>query len=348
MVALAGVPPVVGPAAQHVDLLPRLLADVVHPDLAGPGPHRHAERVAEARGPGLQARPGARRGPARRGAATRPGRADERVAGRHRTGAGQAQHLAEREVGAARVVVVAGAAAGVVEAAVPVADGHVQQAVGPERQVTRVVGGERRDAVGQHPLGGRQRAVAGQGEARDAVEWQPGARHGRAARADPPRPEHVDPRVRGEGGVDRHAEQAALAVGAGAGGEVERGSGDEGAARTQHPQLPALGGHQAPAVRGEGQSRGRRHVRHQPGGEARRQGRGLRRHRRQQDRDEDQQHGSQGRSGRTAHHEVSRRVPELHVGPARHAQPGTSAAAGGGSRRTCGRRSSPAAVGRRR
>ena len=215
-VPLAHVPAVVGAGLAVVDLLPRVLAHVVDEE-AGAGGVRvegEPERVAQPPGEGLLAdRP-------RRAAA---GRVAARAVPRPGTGcpAGCRRSCVMRSIlptstlrsRDASLAARAAAVAGVVAAAV--ADADVEVAVLAEAEVAGVVVAARRgDAVDQHGL-----AVAGSivlsSPSTNRDTRLTGAARGRSQRAGAELVERVvevDELVGLEVGVDRHAEQAALAL----------------------------------------------------------------------------------------------------------------------------------------
>jgi hypothetical protein len=227
-VALAQVPAVVGTGLAEVDLLPRVLPDVVDEE-ARAGVvrvERHPERIAQTgciRLAALAAGRGATGDPT----AVAVG-AQERIVGRHRTVGPDAQDLAGQHVRVASGVVVSGAARGVGVVAAAVADADVEMAITAEVQVARVVVAVgRRHVVDQHELGcGIDDAVRAERETRHAID--------RALRdvvgADAVLAERVveiDEAIVGEAGIDGHAEQTALRVRAGAGAERERSRGEQ-------------------------------------------------------------------------------------------------------------------------
>jgi hypothetical protein len=258
-VAFPYVPSVVRARLREVDLLPRVLAHVVHVEARcrRVGIEGEAEGVAEAPGERLLAAV-ARRRPSRDLAAS-GARALERVRGRDerrvvdarpRAVHTHAEHLAEElELVAGRVVVPPAAGRGRVVAAA-VADRDVEVAVLAEGDVPRVVvpvlG---RHVVHEHQLGGHGERVAAHREARHAVD----AAAPRVARV-----EEVDVAVAGEERVRHDAEQPPLGVRADLGGG-DRARPEEDSRPSVDAQRSWLRGHEHPAVRGEGHVRGRGH-----------------------------------------------------------------------------------------
>ena len=260
--ALTRVPAVVGAGLPEVDLLPGDLAHVVDEEASRRRVRvdREPERVAQAPGKRLLAAV-AGGGAARHVAARRAG-ALPRVAGRDRPVPRDPQDLAEQDMPVAGSVVQLEAAAVGRVVAAAVARGHVQQAVLAELQVgADVVALRRGDVVDQDGLGGGiHRVVVAQHEARHAVDRR--VRVVVLAAVLHERVVEVDEAVALELRVDGNRHQAALAVGADPGADVER------RARVQRPVLvhahdARLLGDQQPAAGDEGERRGLVRVRHE-------------------------------------------------------------------------------------
>ena len=275
MVALHAVPAVVRARAlarrHEVDLLVEVLADVGDPEIARRPVEREPPRVAQAVRPDLgpaaaRARTGCRRDRVRRGQ------------GRVRV---DAQHLAEQRVErlavaarrVTRTLVVGGAA---------VADAHVEQAVGAERDLAAVVVRLRvRDA----------RAARGA----DAGSARPSANAYSSSVGQSLRVGVVDVELRAVG-REREAEEPALAARGDPAGQVEHGRRVEGAVADRDDLAALLGHVQRRVVRADGH-RGRALRRRDPGQRARARRRGSRsasgRRRRRRG-------GARGRRGRGA------------------------------------------------
>jgi hypothetical protein len=161
-----------------VDLLPRVLSDIVDEELGARGVEREGERVPKAERPD-RAIPSARRGV-------------EGIVGRNRTVAIDSEHLAEQvghhlRVRAVRVL----------------SDGCVQLAIRPERQRSAVVVGGAAEVVEleDHHLASGHSGVAVGGEAADPVVYSRGRR----------RVINVDEVISGESRIEGDAEQPTFA-----------------------------------------------------------------------------------------------------------------------------------------
>src|SRR5262249_7074931 len=153
------------------DLFPDVLPDVVDPHLAGVAAHGEAEGIAEA--PGVHFDAGAAAGghAGRIATAAPVGGTGLRGVGRDRAVGTGAQDLAWEQRQRARVVVLPGATRAVADLTAAVADADVEVAVDAEVQIAGVVvAARRRDVVDQHQLAAGVGDVAGEREARDAID----------------------------------------------------------------------------------------------------------------------------------------------------------------------------------
>src|SRR5262249_27463977 len=225
MRSLATVPAVIGALLPEIDLLPGILADIVDIELARAGLEGESPWVTQPPRKRLLAFLGRR---AAGGVAPPAAHTHERVIGRYASIRCDAQYLAQQNELIARCVVIASAAAiaGIVGTAITHTD--VQVAIRPELHVAAIViAVRRRNVVDQNLLGAGQVVVA-ECEARDPIDrylrigrlskWTcAGIAWKRVARI-----VEIDEMVAGESWIDRHTQQAALAVIADSGAEIER------------------------------------------------------------------------------------------------------------------------------